>query len=103
MPERRMAKIMNKRQSFGVVFVELQRGCNRSSYLRNFNGVRETVSEMVAQSGGKDLRLAFHAAKRTAVNDAVAVPLEIIAVGMWRFRIATTSRISGIQAQSTQH
>src|SRR5439155_9641133 len=50
--------------------------------LRHFDGMSEPVAEVIGEAAGKDLSLCLQAAKSARVDDAVAVPLEIIAIGM---------------------
>jgi hypothetical protein len=63
--------------------------------------VGQAIAEMIAQTGGKNLSFPLHAAECPAVNNAIAITLKIVAVGMARFRIAPTARMLCVQAQST--
>ena len=59
--------------------------------LRDFDGVGESVAEMVGVAAGENLGLIFEAAEGAGVDDAVAVALEVVAVGMRRFREAASA------------
>ena len=71
--------------------------------LRYFDGVSETIAEMVGVAAGENLRLGFETAKGAGVNDAVAVALKVIAVGMRRFRKATSAGLFHLHRVAGQH
>jgi hypothetical protein len=61
--------------------------------LGDFDGVRQTIAEVVGEGGGKDLSLLLHAPEGTGVNDPVAITLKWIAVRMLRLRTAPASTL----------
>lgn len=85
--KRRMPDIMAKRQGFGQVFLEMQGGSGSASDLRYLDGMGETSPEMIREFRGENLGLVFEAAKRSCMNDAIAIALEIVTVAVRRFRI----------------
>ena len=91
MGEGRVADIVGQRQSLGQVLIEPQHGGHGARDLRNLNGVRETVAEMIGKAGGEDLGLVFQPAKSPRMDDAVAVALEGIAVGVRQLGIAAAA------------
>ena len=52
-----MADVVGQRQSFGQIFVQRQDGGHRARDLGHFDGVCQTVSEMVAEAGSEYLCL----------------------------------------------
>jgi hypothetical protein len=101
--ERGMAQVMHQRQGFGVFLIQPKRDGNGARHLGDFQRVGEAVAEMVAKAGGEDLGFAFHAAEGAGMDDAVAVALKIVAVGMRRFRIETAAEMVWPEAQMAQH
>ena len=91
--ERRMADVVHQGQGFGEIDIEIQGSGDGAGDLRDFERVGEAVAEVVGVAAGEDLRLGFEAAESAGVNDAVAVALKIIAVGMRRFREAASAGV----------
>ena len=58
---------------------------------------------MVRVASGKDLRLVFETPESPRMDDAVAVPLEVIAIGMRRFRDPPPSRIFDFHRVACEH
>ena len=83
-----MADVVRERQRFGQVFIEAERGRHRPGDLRDFDGVRQAVAEVVGDAGGEDLRLVFQPPEGAGMHDAVAVTLEVVAVGVRQLGIA---------------
>src|ERR1700687_2602518 len=78
--EGRMADVVTERKRFRQIFIQRQRRGHRAGDLRNFDGVRQAVAEVVGDAGGEDLHLVFQTPEGTGVNDPVAVALEFVAV-----------------------
>ena len=74
--ERRMTKIMRQRQSLGEILVEAERTGECPCDLRDFQGVGEPGSEMIALVRDKHLGLMLEAAEGGGVDDAVAIAAE---------------------------
>ena len=101
--ERRVPDIMGQRQGFGEILVQLQDVGQGARDLRDFDGVGETVAEMVGQAGSEDLRFGLQAAKGTGMNHAVAVALESVAVGMFGFGVLPPPASLYRKSQARQH
>jgi hypothetical protein len=86
MAERGMPQVVGKRQRLRVLLIQVQCGHNGTRDLRDFDGVRQPIAEMIAKPGRKNLGFALQPTKCPGMNDAVAIPLEIVAIGMWGFR-----------------
>ena len=91
MRERRMADVVAERQSFRQILVQTQRGGHGARDLRDLDGVRQAIAEMIGDAGGEDLRLVFESAKGAGMHDSIAVALEFVPVGMREFRISPAS------------
>ena len=82
MRERRVTDVVCERQSFSQILVQAERGRDRASDLGDFDRVGEAVAKMVVEAGREDLRLVLQAPECARVDDAVAVTLELVAIGM---------------------
>ena len=82
-----MANVMCQRKRFGEVLVQIQRPGHRARDLRDFNGVRQPVAEVIGYSGRENLCLVLQPAKRPRVDYAIAVTLEFAAIGMRKFGV----------------
>ena len=91
--ERRMADIVDQRERFGEIGIQMQRAGNGAGDLRDFEGVGEAIAEMVGIARGEDLRFGFEAAESARMDDAVAVTRVIVAIGMLRLREAAAARV----------
>ncbi len=101
--EGRMADVVDQSQGLGEIDVEAQRSGDGAGDLRDFEGVGEAVAEVVGVAAGEDLRLGFQAAESAGVNDAVAVALEIVAVGMRGFGEAASAGVLDVHRVRRQH
>ena len=63
----------------------------------------EAVAEVVGVAAGEDLRLGFEAAEGAGVNDAVAVALEVVAVGMRRLGEAASAGVFDVHRVGGEH
>ena len=66
---------MAQADGFSQDFVEAQRLGDRASDLRHLQDVRQPRSKMIALRREEHLRLVFEAAKRFAMDDAIAIAL----------------------------
>ena len=86
--EGRMPNVVHQRQRFDKIDVEIERGRDGARDLRHLDGVRQASAKVVGVASGKDLRLVLEPPKGTGVDDAVAIALKGVAVGMrgsgWR-------------------
>ncbi len=88
MGEGRVADVVDEGEGFGEVFVEAEGGGDGAGDLRNLHRMGEAVAEMIGDAGREDLRLVFETAEGAGVDDAIAVALELGAVGVGQFRVA---------------
>src|ERR1022692_526376 len=101
--ERGMAEVVHQGQRFGKIHVEAQRGGDGAGDLRHLDGVSEAVAEMVGVTARENLGLVFEAAEGAGVDDAVAVALEVVAVGMRRLGEAASAGMFHLHRVAGQH
>ena len=58
---------------------------------RSLDGMGQAIAEMIGESGRENLRLAFQPAKRSCMNDAIAIPLKVVAERMRGFGKTSTA------------
>ena len=85
-PEGGVSQIMRQADRLGQAFVQAESLCDRSSNLCDLDAVSQAGSVVIVQAGGEDLRFAFEPAKGRAVDNAVAIALEVRAIGVSLFR-----------------
>ena len=101
--EGRMADVVDQGQGFGEIDVEAERSGDGARDLRDFEGVGEAVAEVVGVAAGEDLRLGFEAAEGAGVDDAVAIALKVVAVGMRGFGEAASAGVLDVHRVGGQH
>ena len=74
--ERGMAEVVAERDRFGQILVECEADSNGARDLRNFQRMCQPGAVMVGIRREKHLRFVLQAAKRIAMDDAVAVTLK---------------------------
>src|SRR3954468_18625160 len=87
-----MTEIMTEGDGLGKVLIKAQRTGDGTRDLHHLQGVGKTGAEVVAVRGNKDLRLVHQATEGLGVDDAVPVPLELVAypVRNLRYRPSNT-------------
>src|SRR5712671_442203 len=103
MAEGRMAEVVYEGEGFSQVYVEAEGSGNGARYLRDFDGVGEAVAEVVGVAASENLSLIFETAEGASVDNAVAVALEIVAIGMRRFREAASAGMFHLHRVGGQH
>src|SRR6185437_5259333 len=103
MAKRWMANIVDQGQRFHQLFIETKFGGNCAGNLRDFNGVREAIAEMIRILSGKYLRLVFQTAKGARVHHTVPVTLEGAAVWVRRFRISPATAVFCAHCVRSEH
>jgi hypothetical protein len=103
MPERRMSNVVHQRQRFDQVNIHVQGRCQRTRNLRNLKGVRQAVAKMIGVPPRENLRLGLQTPESAGVDDAVAVTLEIVAVGMLGLGITPTARLFNTNRVISEH
>ena len=84
---------MHQGQRFHQIGVQSKLRGDGARDLRDFDGVRQPVAEVVGVAAGENLRLRFQPAKGAGMDDAVAVALKVVAVGMRRLGMAASARV----------
>ncbi len=88
-----MADVVHQRQGFRQVGVQPQYPGNGPRDLCDLEGVGQAVAEVVGVAPGEDLGLGLQAAEGTGVDDAVAVALIVVAVGMGGLGVTAARRL----------
>jgi len=99
MTEWRMAEIVRERQRFGEVLVQSECARERAGNLRDLKRMRQSRAIVITLVIDEDLRLVRQPAKRSGVDDSVAVAPESIAARACRLIVAAAPalrRIGGI-------
>ena len=76
MAERGMADVMDQRQRFHQLFIQIQRRSSRTGDLGDFNGVGQAAAEVIGVAMGENLRFSGQPPKRSRMDDPVAVALK---------------------------
>src|SRR5579871_5562043 len=98
-----MADVVHQGESFDQVNIEIKLRGDGAGNLRHFDGVSQAIAEVVGKAAGEDLSFGFQTAKGAGVDDAVAVALEGIAVGMRRLGVAASAGIFHTHSVGGQH
>jgi hypothetical protein len=93
--EGRVAEVVRQRDRLAQVFVQAEAACQRARHLRHLQRVRHPRAKQIALVVEEDLRLVDQAPEGRAVDDAVAVALEFVAVRIGRQRVAPPARLVG--------
>jgi hypothetical protein len=101
--EGRMAEIMHQCERFGEIDVEGERSGDGARDLCYFDGVSEAVAEVVRIAARENLSLIFESAKGASVDDAVAVALKVVAVGVRCFRETASAGVFCMHRVAGQH
>jgi hypothetical protein len=84
---------MHQGQSLGEVIVEAELRSDGTRNLRDFDGMGETVPEVVGVAACEDLGLRFQPSEGAGVDDAVAVTLKVVAVEMRGLGMPTSAGV----------
>ena len=98
-----MSKVVDQRERLDKVHIQVESRSEGARDLRDLDGVRQARAEVVGVAAGEDLGLVLQAAERARVDNAVAVALERIAVGMRRLRIAAPAGIFRMHRVAGEH
>src|ERR1700692_229824 len=101
--EGRMAEVVDQGERFSQIDVEAERRGDSARDLRNFNRVSEAIAEVVGIAARENLRFVFETAKGAGVDDAVAVALKVVAIGMGRFGEAASAGLFYLHRVGGQH
>jgi hypothetical protein len=103
MPEGWMPEVVHQGQRLDQVDIHVQGRGQRACNLRNLEGVRQAVAKMIGVPPREDLRLCFQTAESAGMDNAVAIALKIIAVGMLRLGITPTPRLFNTNRVISEH
>src|SRR3954471_19983479 len=103
MSEWGMADIVNQRQGFRQIYIEAQARGDSSRNLRDLNGVRQTIAEVVRKPAREHLCLVFQAPERPRVDNAVAIALVVVAVRVRRLGITPSAALFDPRGVRSQH
>src|SRR5437868_15205478 len=81
--ERRMADVVDQRESFGEIHIKAEGSSYGAGHLGYFQRVRQTIAKMIRVTAGKELGLGFQAAEGTGGGHTIAIALEVIAGRVW--------------------
>ncbi len=98
--EGRMADVVAERERLRQIFIQGQHRSYRTRDLRDFDGVRQPVAEMVGNAGRKDLHFILQPAEGAGVNDAIAIALEFVTVRVRKLGIAAAAASVYREAQA---
>src|SRR6185437_1535671 len=87
MAERRMTNVMNQRQGFNQLFIQLKSRGSRAGDLRHFNRMRQSAAEVIGVPVSKNLRFSSEAAEGSRMNNSIAIALKSRAIGVGIFRM----------------
>jgi len=88
-----MADVMDQGQGLREVFVESELGGDSAGNLRDLDGVRQTVAKMIGVTARKDLSLCLQTPESAGMDDAVAIALKVVSVGMGRLEMAASAGV----------
>ena len=94
---------MNQGQGFSEIFIQAEHRSHGSSHLRDLDGVGQAIAEMIGKPGSENLGFGLEAAESARMDDAVAIALKGVAVGMIGFGIAAAQTLRNGEAESLQH
>src|ERR1035441_6040691 len=80
-------------RSVAVCPVAGKRGGPVCRDLRDLDGVRQPVAEVVGVAPGENLSLRFQAAKSAGMDNTIAIALKVVAVGMLRLGMAASAGV----------
>jgi hypothetical protein len=98
-----MADVVDQCERFDQIDVQSKLFGDGARNLRDFEGVGQTVAEVVGVAASEDLRFRFKAAESSGVNDAVTVPLEVVAIGMLRLRMTAAAGVLHANGVGGEH
>ena len=86
MAERRVADVMDQSQGLDQIHVQSHQPGDRARDLGDLNRMGQPVAEMIGEARREDLRLVFQPPKGPGMENAVAIPLVIVAIAVQGFR-----------------
>src|SRR5580658_9438458 len=102
-PEWRMPEIVHQGERLGQIGVQSELTSDGARNLRDLNGVRQAIAEVVGISARENLSLRLQAAEGASVNDAIAVALIVVAVRMRRLGMASSTGLFNMHRVVGEH
>ena len=88
-----MANVMDQREGFDEVAIQSELRGDRPRDLRHFDRVGQAIAKMIGVTPRENLRLRVQTPKRAGMNDAVAIALKVVSVGMRRLGMTASAGI----------
>jgi hypothetical protein len=98
-----MTHVVYERERFDEIRIQVEYFGNGARDLRDLNGVCQSIAKMIGVAASEDLRFVFQPPKSPRVNNAIAITLEIIAIRMRRFRVASSARLFHVHRIGSEH
>ena len=102
-PEWRVPDVVYQGKSFRKVYIKAEGSRDGARNLGDFERMRQAIAEVIGVASREHLRLSFQAAESSSVNNAIAVTLKVVAVGMVSFRKAASPRLSDVHRVGGEH
>ena len=103
MAEWRVAQVMRQRDGFDQIFIQPEFAGDRAAELGHFERMGQPGAKQVALVVQEDLGLVDQAPERRAVDDAVAVALELIARGGRGLGVTPAARLLRVAGVRLEH
>jgi hypothetical protein len=98
-----MAEVVHECERFDQVSIQSQLRGDRAGDLRDLDGMRKPVAEMIGIPAGEDLRLCFQPSKSAGMHHAVPVALEVVPVRMRGFGMSASAGVLDAHRIISQH
>src|ERR1700755_1867563 len=80
--EWRVAQVVHQGQCFDQIYIQSKLSRDGAGNLRYFDGVGQAIAEVVGIAASEYLGFGFETAEGAGVDDAVAIALKVVAIGM---------------------
>src|SRR5664280_556796 len=88
-----MPNVMRQRKRLRQIDIQIEGGRNRARNLLHFDGVRQSIAEVVGVSAGENLGLILQPAECAGMKHSIAIALEVVAISVSRLRDAPSPRV----------
>ena len=93
MAKGRMADVMNQRKRLRQIDIQIEGGRNRARNLLHFDGVRQSIAEVVRVSARENLGFVLQPAECAGMKHWIAIALEVVAISVSRLSDAPSPRV----------
>jgi hypothetical protein len=101
--EGRVSDVVDEGEGFGEINIEPKLLGDRAGDLRHLDGMGQAIAEVIADAGSEDLGLVFQSPEGAGVDDAIAVALKVIAIGVRRFGVTAAERAFDMHGVVGEH